>query len=286
MHAPSPAFGMDIFKPDFQHEGVVLLSNNGNGNKGIPIRCDHFIIVLCLEGEAFRRINHHRFPIKKGSLHIIKPGDIHSFSNTTSDFDIRLLLFERDYLLKSGMKAEVLDALLSFSEDCVPNIELENQDKLMWKSIFEDIDLELSGNEVFQAEIVNGILLNVIARIKRHFHCVEIPESGSRQQDIFLSYKKLVGEHFMEKKTVQEYADLMHISSKHLSETVKLLSGKSALFYIHERIILEAEYLITYTSASISEIAFYLNFDTPSHFGRFFKKQKLQTPLKFRVSVK
>ena len=74
----------------------------------------------------------------------------------------------------------------------------------------------------------------------------------------------------------------MKVSAKHLSEIVKSATGLTALHYIHERVIQEAEYLLVYTLLSIKEIAFTLQFDDPSHFSRFFKKHKQLSPIEFR----
>jgi len=64
---------------------------------------DHFIVVLCTNGQATRRINQHRFQIAPNSVHIISPGQILSFSNTRSDFNINVLLFERNFLAQFNL---------------------------------------------------------------------------------------------------------------------------------------------------------------------------------------
>lgn len=285
MHAPSPDFGIDVYTTDVTDENVVLLSNNGEGNKGIPIRCDHYIVVFCKNGEGLKRINHHRFPIIKNSVHIIFPGDIHSFSNTSSDFEIVILLFKKAQFIKLAIPNLVLDQLLNINSECIPNIKLTLQEFLFWHKKLEELDKELKSQEGYFNEVASGILLTLLANIKRklEFQTEGVPNK-TRQQEILGTFKKLVETNFQTLKKVNDYAALMHLSSKHLSEIIKTQSNKTALLHIHERILNEAEYLLTYSNASVSEIAFSLNYDNPSHFGRFFKSLKGITHLKYKAN--
>lgn len=105
---------------------------------------------------------------------------------------------------------------------------------------------------------------------------------SSPQEILYQKYVQLINNYYIEKRTVEEYADLMNITAKHLSQTVKQASGKNALAFINERIIAEAKTLIRFTPLDIAEIAYQLNFTDPANFGKFFKKHTGITPLEFR----
>lgn len=284
IHAPAPEFGMDIFSPEFVPEKVVLLSNNGEGNKGIPIRCDHFILVLGIKGEGLRRINHHQFRITPSSAHLILPGQIHSFSNISTDFEIYILLFERSFLAQFNFAPLILDRLLNIDMECNPKMSLDALEFSTWVNIFQHINTEFTQRKGFYNEIIATYIFSLLFLIKRKlFHNNLQNQQHSRQQEIFTIFKHLIEQNFQEKKTVKEYAQLMHITPKHLSETVKFCSNHTALYHIHERIIHESEYLLVYSNQSVKEISSALYFETPSLFGRFFKKHKGVSPLKFRA---
>ena len=276
---------MDLFSPDFVANKIVLLSNNGDGNKGIPIRCDHFIIVLCIRGESHRRINHQHFQITPNSCHVILPGQIHSFSNTSNDFEIYILLFEPSFLSQYNFAPLILENLLRIDSDCNPKINLDTQEFSTWLMTFQQINLELIQKKRYHKEIIATQIVKLLFLIKRKlYHNNLQTEKRSRQHEIFTTFKSLIEQNFQEIKTVNEYALLMHITSKYLSETVKKITNHSALFHIHERIIHEAEYLLVYSNQSVKEISHALNFENPTLFGRFFKKHKSVSPLKFRNS--
>ena len=60
--------------------------------------------------------------------------------------------------------------------------------------------------------------------------------------EIYDEFRYLVQLYFLELKSVREYAEKIHVTPKHLSETVKKISGESALEIIHKtQILLKAE---------------------------------------------
>ena len=102
------------------------------------------------------------------------------------------------------------------------------------------------------------------------------------QQILLRKFIQLINNFYLEKRTIEEYASLLHVTANHLSQAVKLTSGKNALSFINERIVTEAKSLIRYTDHDVAQIAWQLNFSDPANFGKFFKKHTGQTPLEFR----
>jgi AraC family transcriptional activator of pobA len=106
------------------------------------------------------------------------------------------------------------------------------------------------------------------------------------QQILLSKFIQLIDNHYIHKRTVKEYADLLSVTANYLSQTVKQESGRNALTFIAERLAKEAKSLISYTNFKIAEIAYQLNFSDPTNFGKFFKKQVGQSPSAFREGRK
>lgn len=104
-------------------------------------------------------------------------------------------------------------------------------------------------------------------------------------QILLQKFIQLVNNYYIEKRTIEEYAELLFVTPNHLSQSVKSASGKNALTFISDRVMTEAKSLIQYTSFDIAEIAFQLNFSDPANFGKFFKKHTDLTPLEFRKQL-
>lgn len=106
--------------------------------------------------------------------------------------------------------------------------------------------------------------------------------SNRTEQDLAAKFIQLVNVHYIEKRTVGEYAGLLSRSENYLSRTVKSITGKNALSFIADRMVQEAKSLIQYTDLTVSEIAFRLNFSDASNFSKYFKKVTGISPTEYR----
>lgn len=80
---------------------------------------------------------------------------------------------------------------------------------------------------------------------------------------------------------IRDIAQLMHIHPTHLSNTIKLTTGKAPCFFFEERIMKIAREKLLDPSNSIADIAVLLTFD-PSNFTKFFKRFEGVTPSQYR----
>jgi AraC family transcriptional activator of pobA len=109
-----------------------------------------------------------------------------------------------------------------------------------------------------------------------------ISVNSDEPSSVIPELEALIDEHFIEHQPVTFYSDKLHILPEHLNKLTKKLMGKTVAILIQERLITEAKRLLAYTSLSISEVAYQLNFSDNSYFNRFFKKVEKITPEQFR----
>ena len=109
-----------------------------------------------------------------------------------------------------------------------------------------------------------------------------------KQEDVEIirQFNLLVDLHYKEIKTVKEYADLLYKSPKTLANLFSKSGSKTPLQLIHERIVLEARRLLSYTDKNISEIAYELGFEEQATFFKLFKKRVQKSPQNFRRDLK
>lgn len=110
-----------------------------------------------------------------------------------------------------------------------------------------------------------------------------LKQNYTRAEQICAEFLLLIEEHYWQKRSVKEYANLLDITPKHLSETVKATLHHAALSYIHVRIIKEIQYLLCFGGMSIKQISYALNFETVSQLGRFFKRHEGMSPKAYRL---
>ena len=69
------------------------------------------------------------------------------------------------------------------------------------------------------------------------------------------------------------------------STLLKKVSGKTALEWIDNFVILESQNMLAYTQNNIQEIANNLNFNNQSFFAKYFKHHTNMTPREYRNKV-
>jgi AraC-like DNA-binding protein len=102
---------------------------------------------------------------------------------------------------------------------------------------------------------------------------------------LFLRFSELIELNYKKGFSVSEYAALLNISSKTLTELTNKIVFKTPSILIHERVILEAQRLLTHSSLNVNQIGYQLGFDDPSYFVKYFKKYTKKTPSDFRKLV-
>ena len=278
MHAQNPSFGMDIFDKNFQTDDLIILENNGKGRASPYNRCGFYIFVLSLKGQSIRHINQHDYHIEAHSLQLLTPGVIHSFEDISEEQNSYIVLFE-----KRLFKNEI-ESLLEFHRLHQDAVNMQGCEFEQTKHIFEQIDYEYKHKQDGYKELTKSLLTQLLLLLKRKKLSSLTPKSQNRAEQIMSQYLDLIEEHYQTKKTVVEYADILEITSKHLSETVKEVTKRPALFYIHIRVLKEIQYLLVYTKLSIKEISHIMNFENASELGRFFKRLESVSPSKYRLS--
>ncbi len=85
-------------------------------------------------------------------------------------------------------------------------------------------------------------------------------------------------------RSVAYFADKLCYSPKHLSYSVKQVTGKTPSQIINAHAISCIKHSLKHTNMSIKRIADYFNFSTPSFFGKFFKAHTGISPMQYRES--
>lgn len=83
-----------------------------------------------------------------------------------------------------------------------------------------------------------------------------------RGREYFRRFTQLVEQHYREHPKIEDLAHKLGISVSHLNGTCRELGGQPALQIMHDRQLLEAKRLLTYTSMTINEMSEVLGFPT------------------------
>lgn len=134
------------------------------------------------------------------------------------------------------------------------------------------------GREVMLEALLDSLAIWLL-RQHRPEPGAALPRRAEQHLGRFLA---LVEQHYREHWSLGRYAAALGISGVHLNGLCRQLAGASALAIVHQRLLLEARRTLTYTQASVGEIADALGFADPAYFARFFRRGIGQSPLNYR----
>lgn len=106
---------------------------------------------------------------------------------------------------------------------------------------------------------------------------------GNRMLDCVIEFIK---NHYAEKISLDELAELEHISKSYLSRKFKERTGLSVVSYINQIRIERSRQFLMMSGLSIDEIAYQVGFDSPKYFHRVFKEITGESPAGFRRQFK
>ncbi len=173
--------------------------------------------------------------------------------------------------------------ILFYGASTLPLITPCEKDLEIFSSVWKMMELEMLSHDSLQEEMLQMMLKRILILSTRMYkEKATLDKVKPDSVNIIKEYHFLVEQHFKEKHTVTEYADLLHKSPKTLSNLFKKLGKKTPLQFIKDRKMLEARRLLIYTGMTVSEIGYELGFSDVQSFSRFFKKEEGLSPNDFQ----
>ncbi|WP_221799948.1 helix-turn-helix domain-containing protein [Oceanobacter mangrovi] len=126
------------------------------------------------------------------------------------------------------------------------------------------------------------LLFSLMTRLGRHIE--RDPEAAPQDlhTDRFKKLNQLIEQHYRQHHPVEFYAEQLRTTPASLSRTCKQVSGKNITDLIYDRIVLEAQRMLIYSSIPVSLIGYELGFTDPAYFSRFFRRRVGLAPSEFR----
>lgn len=249
-----------------------------------PHRHDFFEVLFLLHGSGLHVIDSNKYEIKPPCMFFLSPGQAHKLELShdiegyififTSDFfqldrsnQNRLIEFPFFYtihqnnpplLFKNWEDVTFLDSVFKKAIALVENRAIENPE--LFRS-FLDLILNYSAN-------LYPIDENLLVKGKGHL--------------LVKRFYQLLEEKYRENLTVNDYAFHLSVTPNHLTQTLKLLTGKRSLEIIKAKQLMEIKRLLVHTNLGVSEISNLMNFADQSYFTKFFKRETGLLPLLYR----
>lgn len=250
-----------------------------------PYRANAAALVFCTGGEMEMMIGVRRFRLRKNTIMLYGPGNIIEVYNKTPDFAAGIMLITKDFIKGALLDLQAVMPIYKYmTEDSNDFLEIDDSEVALLKKYFALLSAVASRyGESTTFNLLASMLRAVSEMYARRIPETETPKSRTRQEEYFERFLMEVARHHKDERSVQFYADALHITPKYLSTVIKDVSGRSAAEWIDEFVIQEAKILLRHSSKSIQEITYHLNFSTQSFFGKYFKRHVGISPSQYRA---
>lgn len=104
-----------------------------------------------------------------------------------------------------------------------------------------------------------------------------------RRDALVTRFREQVERHYREGWSVAAYARALGATAPTLTRACREVAGRAPGDMVLDRVLLEAMRNLTYSTASVSQIADNLGFSDPAYFARFFKARTGMTASQFRA---
>lgn len=176
----------------------------------------------------------------------------------------------RDLAKVFAKPAVLLDADSSAFSDALQRLAKE----LAWTAPGHDIAVEA---------LLLGLLVETL-RLAHHAAADGTATTGSRAA-LVARFREQVEGRYRDPLNVDDYAAVLQVHPKRLRAACLEVAGAAPLRIIQERRLLEAKRLLLYSNMTVAETAYYLGFEDPAYFTRFFTKGCAVSPSRFRQNA-
>lgn len=279
----------DFSSPERENQQfqVEVFDANRHFSVKYPHRHDFFEVLFLMKGSGFHVIDGNNYEIKPPCVFFMSPGQAHKLE-LSHDIEGYIFIFTADfYLINRSNPNSLIEFPFFYTiHQDNPPLLLENENDVHFlESLFRQGISEISGSAQSRTEMLRSILDLILTTCAARYRFNENLLNKGKGQILVKRFFHLLEENHLKNLSLNDYAGMIGITPNHLTQTVKMLTGKTSSQIIKSKQLLEIKRLLVHTNLSVSEIAGQLNFEDQSYFTKFFKRETGQTPLQYRTEA-
>jgi AraC family transcriptional activator of pobA len=198
------------------------------------------------------------------------------------------LFFHADLLNRTELGRKITDYSF-FHYDVNEALHISDEEKSLLGVCLENIKREYSQN--IDKHTQNLILSNIelLLNYCNRFYDRQFLTRAKVSNDIVQRFERILKEYFSKETLinvglpdVKYFASQLNLSPNYLSDLLNKYTGKTTQEHIHLQLVDKAKSLLWSSEKSVSEIAYDLGFEHPSHFTKIFKTKTGKAPSEYR----
>jgi AraC-like DNA-binding protein len=228
------------------------------------------------------------YDFQEGTLMFTAPNQVMSPSADTEIEEGWFLAFHPDFIYGSDLGKKI-QKYSFFQYESNEALHISEDEKALLDEVIVRVKKEYSQNI---DRHTHGLILNQIEMLLNYsdrFYDRQFFTRNKTGNDITQRFESLLNDYFNEdhltEKRIPEvkyFAEKLNLSSNYLSDVLSKFTGKTTIEHVHLKLVDKAKNILLGSTKSVSEIAYELGFEHPSHFTKIFKTKAGISPLHFR----
>ncbi|MCD8266488.1 MAG: AraC family transcriptional regulator [Prevotellaceae bacterium] len=254
----------------------------------MPDKCGFF---YCRRGEAELLADGNPYTIRPGDMYIYVTSSLLRLRRRSDDLEGVAVEADIDYVLPIVDKVVSPENLMLLRQH--PCVTLTEAQSAHLDLLLRDIENYTNAGAEGGGSLSLLRLRVELAKAMGQTLCYEvmhiyftnrkpIETPLNRKDAVFQNFMLALFRHYRTERSVSFYARRQHLSLRYFSAIVKERTGFSALHWITNMVIADAKRLLENPELSTKEIAYTLNFPSPSCFARYFKLYAGVSPSRYR----
>ncbi|MDX2070530.1 MAG: helix-turn-helix transcriptional regulator [Haliscomenobacter sp.] len=275
---------------DFSHFTIVPLENSWAALQHpfpMPaVRSTNHDFIFITGGTTTRMRGMDTFELDRGKILFMPAYQVSRVMSMSRDISGFFVNFSEHFLAEKLQQKQPLAPFAFWQAQAPAMWNMPPEKMLDWSNALQRM-LDLSRNSHPDREfLVVHLLLTFFYDIKPFIQpSTRVGGPAGSAAQLAEGFNKMLSEQFDPKKSVADYAALLHVSPNHLNKCVRKVLGKTCSESIAEQRLLEAKMLLRQTTAPLGNIADQLGFADLTHFGRFFRQKTGYNPSDFRKVI-
>lgn len=231
-------------------------------------------LYFLVEGEINYFITDSVYHVSAANAVLISPNALHKAVTCQNPIHKRILVYFDESFFENN------EILTQFDKNNgVINFPSAVSSKAF--GILNTMLIEFNSNTPYRLEYLRSLLGELLVLILRNSKNKSTHYTSPKFKNV-LDY---IQANYSDDITLSKIADKFYVSEAHLSRTFRKNTGFSFSEYLNYTRIINARELLKNSSKNISEIALMCGFNSPTHFGRVFKKLAGVVPKEFRSGI-
>lgn len=250
--------------------------------------CDFYMIGFKKVKSGHLLYGRTRFDHETGSMIFLKPRQVVEMRNLEFEEDGYILFFHEDFLADHPLYQDI-QRYSFFDYETNEALHLSpKEEKIIW-NVFFTIEQEYNNNEdEFSREIIMSAI-NSLLKYSERFYKRQFLNRKQVSGKTVTEFNKILYNYINDGllsenglPSVSDLAKKLNVSTRYLTDLLKMETGKTTIELIHAVIINEAKNRLRIKDKTVSEIAYDLGFENMSYFTRLFKKETGVVPSSYK----